>query len=101
MLRSENHHKKPNNDSGQNKHYRVLVADDHKSTRIVLNHFLKKMGYLPIEAVDGNECVSILEEEKIDILLLDINMPNKDGSDVMNYLQKKRNNHTGYHDHCT
>ncbi|MCW8815234.1 MAG: sigma-54 dependent transcriptional regulator [Chlorobium sp.] len=89
MLRSENHHKKPNNDSGQNKHYRVLVADDHKSTRIVLNHFLKKMGYLPIEAVDGNECVSILEEEKIDILLLDINMPNKDGSDVMNYLQKK------------
>jgi len=89
VLRSENHHKKPNNDSGQNKHYRVLVADDHKSTRIVLNHFLKKMGYLPIEAVDGNECVSILEEEKIDILLLDINMPNKDGSDVMNYLQKK------------
>uniref|UniRef100_B3EPL1 Two component, sigma54 specific, transcriptional regulator, Fis family n=1 Tax=Chlorobium phaeobacteroides (strain BS1) TaxID=331678 RepID=B3EPL1_CHLPB len=89
MLRSENHHKKPNDDSGQNKHYRVLVADDHKSTRIVLNHFLKKMGYLPIEAVDGNECVSILEKEKIDILLLDINMPNKDGSEVMNYLQKQ------------
>ena len=89
MLRSENHHKRSNADSGQNKHYRVLVADDHKSTRIVLNHFLKKMGYLPIEAVDGNECVSILEKERIDILLLDINMPNKDGTDVMHYLQKK------------
>jgi len=89
VLRSENHHKRSNADSGQNKHYRVLVADDHKSTRIVLNHFLKKMGYLPIEAVDGNECVSILEKERIDILLLDINMPNKDGTDVMHYLQKK------------
>ncbi len=71
------------------KQYRVLVADDDKSTRILLNHFLRKMGYLPIEATDGEECIAILQEESIDILLLDINMPKKDGFDVMRYLQQK------------
>ena len=89
VLRSENSHKKPPSSSSTAKKYRVLIADDDKSTRILLNHFLKKMGYLPVDAIDGEECISILEREKIDILLLDINMPKKDGFGVMSYLRKK------------
>ncbi|MCG8345727.1 MAG: sigma-54 dependent transcriptional regulator [Chlorobiales bacterium] len=89
MLRSENRQEKQPLHSDKEKQYRVLVADDDKSTRILLNHFLKKMGYLSLEAIDGEECISILEDESIDILLLDINMPKKDGFGVMTYLREK------------
>lgn len=73
----------------QKKQYRVLIADDEKSTRILLTHFLKKMGYEPVDAIDGEECIEILEREQIDLLLLDITMPKKDGFAVMSYLQSK------------
>lgn len=89
VLRPENNHRPPPSYSDKIKQYRVLVADDDKSTRILLNHFLRKMGYLPVEAIDGEECISILEKENIDILLLDINMPKKDGFGVMSYLQEQ------------
>ncbi len=71
------------------KQYRVLIADDEKATRILLTHFLKKMGYEPVDAVDGEACIEILEKEDIDLLLLDISMPKKDGFAVMSYLQEK------------
>ncbi len=88
MLGSYNQNKAPTN-AGHGKQYRILIADDDPSTRILLTHFLKKMGYLIVEAVDGEECTSVLEKEKIDILLLDISMPKKDGFDVMSYLKQK------------
>ena len=89
MLRSENNQNHTLSSAGQGKQHRVLIADDDKSTRILLTHFLKKMGYLPVDAVDGEDCISILEQQKIDVLLLDINMPKKDGFGVMSYLQEK------------
>lgn len=89
VLRSENNHSKQPSHADHAKQHRVLIADDDKSTRILLNHFLKKMGYQPVESINGEECISILEKEDIDILLLDINMPKKDGFAVMTHLQEK------------
>lgn len=89
VLRSEKNNRKPPSRAAHVKQYRVLIADDDKSTRILLNHFLKKMGYQPVEAIDGEECISTLEKEDIDILLLDINMPKKDGFAVMKHLQEE------------
>ncbi|MEC9486790.1 MAG: sigma-54 dependent transcriptional regulator [Prosthecochloris sp.] len=68
--------------------YRVLVADDEKTSRIMLVHYIKKMGYEPVEAVDGEECIDILTREPVDIILLDIHMPRKDGFDVMTWLNE-------------
>ncbi len=87
MLSSYNEKKALSKEEGPGKQFRVLIADDDQSTRIFLTHFLKKMGYFIIEAVDGEECVSILEKENIDILLLDISMPKKDGFGVMSFLK--------------
>ncbi|ARM30649.1 sigma-54-dependent Fis family transcriptional regulator [Prosthecochloris sp. HL-130-GSB] len=70
----------------QKKRFRVLVADDEKISRMTLGHYIKNMGYELVEAVDGEECIEILEQEDIDILLLDIYMPKKDGFDVMTWL---------------
>jgi len=81
------HHTTDSKKEESNRKNKVLVADDEQSSRIMLGHFIKKMGYEPIYAIDGEECIEILEREEIDILLLDIHMPKKDGFEVMTYLK--------------
>jgi two-component system response regulator AtoC len=64
----------------------VLIADDDSSSRKLLGHFISRMGCSVLFAEDGLNCIDIIDEQPIDILLLDINMPKKDGFDVMSYL---------------
>lgn len=64
----------------------VLIADDDVASRKLLGHFISKMGYSVLFAEDGDSCIKMLNEERIDVLLLDINMPKKDGFDVMSHL---------------
>jgi len=42
------------------------------------------------EAVDGNDCIDKLRMYPIDIILLDINMPSKNGIETMQFIKKKR-----------
>ncbi len=85
-MESYHHTKNPHQEEPRRK-YKVLVADDEPSSRILLGHFIKKMGYEPVNAIDGEECIEILQREEIDILLLDIQMPKKNGFEVMSYLK--------------
>lgn len=68
----------------------VLVADDEELARELLSFALDSNGYRVIEAKDGEECLSILQEktEQIDALLLDKNMPKMDGFDVLREMKK-------------
>lgn len=67
----------------------VLIADDDSSSRKLLGHFISKMGYNTIFAEDGEMCISLINDNPVDILLLDINMPKKDGFGVMSYLAER------------
>jgi DNA-binding NtrC family response regulator len=67
----------------------VLIADDDASSRKLLGHFIAKMGYNIIFAEDGEMCIELINDNPVDILLLDINMPKKDGFDVMSYLAEQ------------
>ncbi|MFH1618790.1 MAG: response regulator, partial [bacterium] len=58
---------------------KILVVDDEESVRRVLVRFLGGKGYEVIEARDGEEAVGIMNKEKPDLVLLDINMPKKNG----------------------
>ncbi len=66
----------------------LLIADDEEMNRIVIRKFLKSR-YDVIEAKDGEEAMTILNRQHIDVLLLDIIMPRKDGLEV---LEEVRNN---------
>jgi diguanylate cyclase (GGDEF)-like protein len=62
----------------------ILVVDDIRTNRHYLVRHLKKKGYEHIlEAEDGQVALDILEAEWIDIVLLDIMMPNVDGYEVL------------------
>lgn len=67
----------------------VLIADDDSSSRKLLGHFISKMGHSILFAEDGESCIETINDQQIDILLLDINMPKKDGFDVMSHLAER------------
>lgn len=60
----------------------ILVVEDEKSIREVETAYLKNAGYEVIDAEDGEEALELLETEKIDLVVLDINLPNVDGIEV-------------------
>lgn len=68
---------------------KVMIADDHKLVREGIRQLLELDGDIQViaEANDGKECMEILKTEKPDVLLLDINMPNMNGLEVLQDLK--------------
>jgi len=60
--------------------YKILVVDDIPTNRLMVSKLLNRVeGYSVVEAVDGENAVSMYEEEDPDLILMDINMPKMDG----------------------
>jgi two-component system chemotaxis response regulator CheY len=57
----------------------ILVVDDDTLVRTTLRRMLKSAGYALFEAKDGGEAVEAYRNQKPDLVILDIMMPNKDG----------------------
>lgn len=70
---------------------KVMIADDHSMIREGLKQLLELEGNFEViaEANDGEECLQIVNSLNPDVLLLDINMPKKDGLEVLQELKKK------------
>lgn len=64
---------------------KVMIADDHKMVREGIKQLLELDENISVVAMasDGEECLSFLKDWLPDVLLLDINMPNKNGLDVL------------------
>ncbi|HET8913314.1 MAG TPA: response regulator [Ktedonobacteraceae bacterium] len=67
-------------------HPKILIADDSVSIRQSLQQALQKTGFEVREARDGLEALEILLENQIDLVLLDIEMPNLNGYDLLSIL---------------
>jgi CheY-like chemotaxis protein len=57
---------------------------------MALAHLLRRAGYEVDEAADGQSSVEALKHRTIDLMLLDLNMPEMDGFGVLTYVQKHR-----------
>lgn len=57
----------------------ILVVDDEEFNRLLLKSVLSKFGCKVIEARNGNEAVEITKTQHCDLILMDLNMPEKDG----------------------
>jgi signal transduction histidine kinase/DNA-binding NarL/FixJ family response regulator len=71
--------------------FSVIVADDMKQNRIYLVELLKTYGIDSYEANDGKETIELLQNNKVDMVFLDLLMPNMNGYEVLEELQKNRN----------
>jgi CheY-like chemotaxis protein len=65
---------------------KVLLVDDEKSIRESLSKVLRTEGYEVVPAEDGQEAIQKLVHEPIDILVLDIGLPVKDGWATLRWL---------------
>ena len=70
----------------------ILLADDHRMVREGLKQLLETDSEINVvaEAGDGYECLNLTNKTKPDIVLLDINMPNMDGIQVLNIMKQQK-----------
>jgi len=72
----------------------ILVADDDTDIRDILKDTLNSLGARIITAANGQECLDRLEADAPDLILLDIEMPIKNGLQVLKELRQRGNGTT-------
>ncbi len=68
----------------------LLVVDDNEMNRDMLTRRLVKQGYRVATASDGHEALRRIDEERFDVVLLDVMMPGMSGLDVLQVIRKTR-----------
>ena len=66
----------------------VLIVDDEERIRILIKEYCLNENYAVLEAADGKEALNIIKDNKVDIVILDIMMPNMDGLTAYNEIKK-------------
>jgi len=64
-----------------------MVVDDDQDTVAILAHHLRREGFVPIEANSGAQCLKLVLENEVDVILLDLMMPEMDGFEVVKALR--------------
>lgn len=59
--------------------FKILVAEDDASTNRLFCAILRRAGYEPVPATDGEDALQKMDEYKIDLLVCDVMMPRLDG----------------------
>lgn len=72
--------------------FQVLVVEDNVNSRKLMETVLRREGYEVFSAGDGVEALQVMDEQHIDIVLLDIMMPNMDGYEFTQELRENGNN---------
>lgn len=72
-------------------HFYVLVVDDEKEIRDVIEIYLKNEGVTVLKAKDGIEALEIINEHPIHLIILDIMMPKLDGISTTYKIREQKN----------
>jgi DNA-binding response OmpR family regulator len=66
----------------------IMVVDDDADTVAILARHLQREGFVAIEAASGAECIKLAREHPVDVILLDLMMPEMDGFQVCRKLKE-------------
>lgn len=72
--------------------FRILVAEDDKHTRRLLQAVLEAAGYQVVTAGNGEDALALLDREYVDLVVLDVMMPKLDGYEFTRTLRETNNN---------
>lgn len=71
--------------------FNILVVDDDKNTRLLMRAVLEAEKYTVSTAEDGKKALEIMENEHMDLVIIDIMMPNMDGYEFTQTLRSTKN----------
>ena len=69
---------------------KILVADDEMSIRLLYSEELKEEGYEVYMATNGREALEMVEKIPLDLVILDIKMPEMDGIEALRQIKERR-----------
>lgn len=72
----------------------ALVTDDNFFNRDIFKVALEDAGFETAEAENGKSCLAVLDNQKFDLLILDLQMPDINGLDIMRQLKAKNGERT-------
>ena len=72
-------------------HHKILIIDDEPKIIEVVESFLESKGYSVFGAEDSRRAFEVLNEEKIDLILLDLMLPGMTGEEICAAIRKKSN----------
>jgi len=72
--------------------FHILVADDDRNTRRLLQAVLENDGYMVFTAENGEQALEVMDRQHIDLVVLDIMMPKMDGYEFTKTLRECSNN---------
>lgn len=70
---------------------KILVVDDEKEIRNLIEIYLKNEGYTVLKASNGEEALEVLAKEEVQLMILDIMMPKMDGMEVCRRVREHLN----------
>lgn len=74
----------------------ILCVEDNPDNMLLMQRALESRGYKLLKAKDGEEGVAMAEAEDVDLILLDINLPDIDGYEVARRIRSSSRNKLAY-----
>jgi CheY-like chemotaxis protein len=74
----------------------VLYIEDNPDNMMLVKRALESRGYRLLQAPNGNAGVSMAEREEVNLILLDINLPDIDGYEVARRIRTSSKSHLAY-----
>lgn len=71
------------------KKLKILIVDDIFTNRLLLSELIKTLGHDSVQAENGQEAVDLFEQDEIDLILMDIEMPVMNGLETCEYIRNK------------
>src|SRR4051794_29994147 len=66
----------------------ILIVEDQQVLREIISEYLSDEGYRVLEANDGNEALALFQEHEVNLIILDIMLPELDGWSVCRRVRK-------------
>ena len=68
-----------------------LIADDYSTARRLIKDSLLHIGFSCLEAENGNQAIAIIQQTTLDLVIADINMPEKNGLELLKDIRADEN----------
>ena len=68
---------------------RIVIADDIFTNRLLLSEIIEDLGHEFITVENGKEAIDALENNKVDLILMDIEMPVMNGLEATKFIREK------------